>query len=113
MAAVNLTKSNFDEVINQSDKPVLVDFWASWCAPCRMLGPTIEQVGKEYGDKAIIAKVNVEEEGELAQKFGVMSIPNVIIFKNGKAADNSVGVRPKKYYTDSLNKLISEWPNIN
>lgn len=105
--AMNLTKSNFKEVIENSGKPVLVDFWAAWCGPCRMLTPIVEELSKEFGDDVIIAKVNVDEEIELAQAYGVMSIPNVIIFKDGKVADNSVGVRPKHYYSETLKKVTN------
>lgn len=104
--AVNLTKSNFKEVVANSDKPVLVDFWAAWCGPCRMLTPIVEDLSNEFGDDVVIAKVNVDEEIELAQAYGVMSIPNVIIFKNGQVVDNSVGVRPKHYYAETLKRVI-------
>ena len=103
---MNLTKSNFDEMINQQDKPVLVDFWAQWCGPCRMLTPIMEELSSEYTDGAIIAKVNVDEEMELAQKFGIMSIPNVILFHKGEIADNSVGVRDKNFYASKIQTAI-------
>lgn len=105
--AMNLTKSNFKEVIENSGKPVLVDFWAAWCGPCRMLTPIVEDLSKEFGEDVIIAKVNVDEEIELAQAYGIMSIPNVIIFKDGKVADNSVGVRPKNYYSETLKNVMN------
>ncbi len=104
--AINLTKNNFKEVVTQSDKPVLVDFWAAWCGPCRMLTPIVDELSKEFGDDVVIAKVNVDEEIELAQAYGVMSIPNVIIFKEGRVVDNSVGVRPKHYYSDTIKNII-------
>ena len=103
---MNLTKSNFDETINQQDKPVLVDFWAQWCGPCRMLTPIMESLNTEYADDAIIAKVNVDEEMELAQKFGIMSIPNVILFHKGQVVDNSVGVRDMNFYASKLQTAI-------
>jgi thioredoxin 1 len=103
---MNLTKSNFEETINQQDKPVLVDFWAQWCGPCRMLTPIMEELSSEYADDAIIAKVNVDEEMELAQKFGIMSIPNVILFNKGEIADNSVGVRDKNFYASKIATAI-------
>lgn len=102
---MNLTKNNFDETINQ-DKPVLVDFWAAWCGPCRMLTPIMENLNSEYADDAIIAKVNVDEEMELAQKYGIMSIPNVILFHKGQVVDNSVGVRDKNFYASKLQTAI-------
>jgi thioredoxin 1 len=98
---MNLTKSNFDETINQ-DKPVLVDFWAEWCGPCRMLTPIMAELDTEYNNDAIVAKVNVDEQMELAQKFGIMSIPNVILFHKGDIVDNTVGVRDKNYYASKL-----------
>lgn len=103
---MNLTKSNFEETINKQDKPVLVDFWAEWCGPCRMLTPIMESLSTEYADNAIIAKVNVDEEMELAQKFGIMSIPNVILFHKGQVVDNSVGVRDQNFYASKLQTAI-------
>lgn len=89
-----LTKDNFDAEIN-GDTPILVDFWASWCGPCRMLMPTIEQLAKEADGKYRVGKVNVDEQGELAMRFGVQSIPTLIVFKNGQEVNRSLGVRPK------------------
>ncbi len=103
---LQLTKDNFKATIEQNDKPVIVDFWAPWCGPCRMLTPIMENIDSEFKDDVIVAKVNVDEEMELAQAFRIMSIPNVIIFDKGKVADNSVGVRDKSYYTNNLNRLI-------
>jgi thioredoxin 1 len=104
--AVNLTSSDFDSTVNDSGKPVLIDFWASWCGPCRMLGPVLDELTKEYEGKAIIAKVNVDEEQSLAQKYGIMSIPAVMVFKDGKVVDSSVGVRPKAYYVGAIDKAL-------
>ena len=89
-----LTKDNFDAEIN-GDTPILVDFWASWCGPCRMLMPTIEQLAKEADGKYRVGMVNVDEQGELAMRFGVQSIPTLIVFKNGQEVNRSLGVRPK------------------
>ncbi len=105
--AKNITMANFNKEVVEAGKPVLLDFWASWCAPCRMLSPSIDQLSQEYGDKVVIGKVNIDEERELAQHFGVMSIPSVFVLKNGKVVDSAVGVRPKKYYEDVLDKAIS------
>jgi thioredoxin 1 len=104
--AKTITMANFKKEVVESDKPVLLDFWASWCAPCRMLSPSIDQLSQQYGDKVVIGKVNIDEEHELAQSFGVMSIPSVFVIKNGKVFESSVGVRPKKYYEDVLDKAI-------
>ena len=94
MSAININKTNFqDEVIN-SEKPVLLDFWASWCGPCRMVGPIVDEIAVERGDLKV-GKVNVDEQPELAGQFGVMSIPTLVVLKNGKVTNQAVGVRPK------------------
>lgn len=103
--AVNLTRSTFDSTVG-GDTPVLIDFWAAWCGPCRMLTPTMEELNEEYAGKVVIAKVNVDEEPELAQRYGVMSIPTVFLMKNGKIVDSSIGVRPKSYYTKVLEAAL-------
>lgn len=103
--AVNLTKATFDSTVG-SDTPVLIDFWAAWCGPCRMLTPTMEELNEEYAGKAVIAKVNVDEEPELAQRYGVMSIPTVFLMKNGEIVDSSIGVRPKSYYSKVLDAAL-------
>ena len=92
---VTITKENFEQVVLKSDKPVLVDFWATWCGPCKMLSPIIEEVRKETEGKAVVGKINVDEQGELAMKFGVMSIPTLMVFKNGELVKKSVGFMPK------------------
>ena len=101
-----ITKANFKREVVDSDKPVLLDFWASWCAPCRMLSPSIEQLSEQYDGKAVVGKVNIDEERELAESFGVMSIPSVFVIKNGKVLECVVGVRPKKFYEDVLDRAI-------
>lgn len=94
MSAANINKTNFqDEVIN-SEKPVLLDFWASWCGPCRMVGPIVDEIAAERSDLKV-GKVNVDEQPELAGQFGVMSIPTLVVMKNGKVINQAVGVRPK------------------
>ena len=90
--AVEITNVNFDEKVIGSTKPVLIDFWAEWCAPCRMLTPIIDEVADAYAGKAVVAKVNIDEQVELAQQFGVMSIPTLLLFKDGKVVGRSVGV---------------------
>ena len=94
MAVITITKNNFESEVLHSDKPVLLDFWASWCGPCRMLSPIVDQVAEERADVKV-GKVNVDEQPELAGQFGVMSIPTLLVFKNGKLVNQSVGARPK------------------
>ncbi len=90
-----ITTADFDAIITGSDKPVLVDFWASWCGPCRALGPIVEQIGDEMADRLAVYKCDVDAEGALAQRFGIMSIPTLILFKGGEAAHTMVGSMPK------------------
>ena len=95
MSALNINKNNFVEEVINSEKPVLVDFWASWCGPCRMVVPIVEQIAEEYPEYKVV-KVNVDEEPELAAQFGVMSIPSLMVFKNGEVVNKSVGAKNKK-----------------
>ena len=95
MNETNITKENFEAEVMSSDRPVLIDFWAPWCGPCRMLSPTISEIAEEYGDKVKVCKVNVDEQGELASTFGVMSIPTLVVIKEGKIVNSVTGVRPK------------------
>ncbi len=95
MAEVVITKANFDEEVLKSDKPVLLDFWAVWCGPCQMLGPIVAQVAEEQEGVIKVGKVNVDEEPELAQQFGIVSIPTMIVFKDGKAVNQGVGFMDK------------------
>lgn len=93
-----LTSENFDSTINDSDKPVIVDFWAGWCGPCRALAPIVEQVAEEYGDKVIVAKLDVDAEPAISQRYRIMSIPCVILFKDGEPAAQSMGAVPKEEF---------------
>ncbi|MGN0962630.1 MAG: thioredoxin [Clostridia bacterium] len=95
MAVYTFNKNNFAEEVLNSDKPVLVDFWASWCGPCRMFAPIIDAVAEEYPDEVKVGKINVDEESELAQQYRVASIPTLIMFQNGEAVKRSVGVIAK------------------
>lgn len=95
MAELKITRENFENEVMKSNIPVLIDFWAPWCGPCRMMGPIIEQLAEEYEGKAKVGKVNVDEEDELSQAFGVMSIPTIVLVKDGKVVKQAVGARPK------------------
>jgi len=99
------TDQNFESEVLKSDKPTLVDFWAPWCGPCQMMGPIIEELAKEMGDKVKIGKLNVDENPKIAQKFSVMSIPTIIIFKDGKTAKQLVGVQSKEALKEELEKI--------
>ena len=101
MAAVEATDKNFDEVIN-TDKPVLVDFWAEWCGPCKMIAPIVEEIASEYDGKAVISKVDVDNNQDLSVKFGIRSIPTLLIFKNGEVVDKVVGATTKNLLTSKL-----------
>ena len=101
MSVINVTTNNFQKEVMESEKIVLLDFWAPWCGPCRMLGPIVESIAEEYPDVKV-CKVNVDEEGDLAQQFGVMSIPAVFVLENGKIINQSVGVKPKQQLLEML-----------
>ena len=101
MAVITITKENFAQEVLQSEKPVLLDFWASWCGPCRMLSPMVDEVAEERGDVKV-GKVNVDEQPELAGQFGVMSIPTLLVFEQGKLVRQAVGARPKASVLDLL-----------
>ena len=101
------TDANFDELVVKSDVPVLVDFWAPWCGPCRMVGPVLEEVAAEYAGKAKVVKVNVDEQTAVAGSMGVRSIPTIALFKGGKVVELIVGARPKKDFVAALDKVIA------
>ena len=102
MAEIVITKENFEKEVLNSDIPVLVDFWATWCGPCRMLAPIIEEIADEYYGKVKVGKINVDEEEELAIKFGIQSIPTVLLFKNGEIVDKSIGYKQKSHFEAML-----------
>ncbi len=103
---VNVSVSDFEKEVVNSDVPVMVDFWATWCGPCRMVLPIMDQLADEYKGKAKICEVNVDEESELAAKFGVMTIPTIIVFKDGEIKDQVSGAYPKSHFEDMLNKVL-------
>lgn len=96
MATIKITKNNFDQEVLNSKEPVLLDFWASWCGPCRMVAPTIDEIADEMAGNAKVGKINVDEESDLASMFRVMSIPTLMVVKDGKVTAQAVGVRPKR-----------------
>ena len=104
--ALEITDANFEEIVLKSDKPVMVDFWATWCGPCRMVGPIVDEISNDYDGKAVVVKIDVDANQEFAAKYGVRNIPTVLIFKNGEVVDKQVGVAPKATYTEKLEALV-------
>ena len=104
MTALKLTQDNFEQEVLKADKPVLVDFWAPWCGPCRMVSPIVEEIAGEVADRAKVGKVNVDVEPELAARYGVMSIPTLIVVKDGKVVSSTVGAQPKQAILGMLGK---------
>ncbi|MBO4449377.1 MAG: thioredoxin [Clostridiales bacterium] len=102
MAELVLTSDNFKTEVLESEIPVLVDFWASWCGPCKMLGPVISQIAEEYEGKVKVGKVNVDDEEELAMEYGIQSIPTVLFFKGGEVVEQSLGFKPKAFFEDLI-----------
>ncbi|HZJ78221.1 MAG TPA: thioredoxin [Clostridia bacterium] len=106
MSIINLNKDSFEEEVLKSDKPVLIDFWATWCHPCRMLAPIIEELAHEIGEQAKICKVDVDTESFIAEDYGIKSIPTVLIFKNKEVVETFVGVKSKENLKQAINKHI-------
>lgn len=104
--AVEITDANFDELVKNSDKPVMIDFWAEWCGPCRMITPIVNEIATEYKDKAIIGKVNVDINPNITSKFGIRNIPTVLFFKNGEIVDKQVGAVSKANLIEKLNNQL-------
>lgn len=100
--ALELTDSNFDELVLKSDKPVLVDFWAEWCGPCRMVGPVVEELSKDYDGRAVVGKVDVDSNPGISMKYGIRNIPTLLIFKGGQVVDKQVGAVPKSVLAGKL-----------
>jgi thioredoxin 1 len=101
-----ITDANFDEIVLKSDKPVLLDFWAEWCGPCRMIAPFVEQISEEFEGKAIVGKVDVDSNPGVASRFGIRNIPTILFFKNGEVADKQVGAVPKNALVAKLEALL-------
>ncbi|WP_445383246.1 thioredoxin [Robiginitalea sp. IMCC44478] len=104
--ALEITDATFDEVVLKSDKPVVVDFWAAWCGPCRMVGPIIDELSQEYDGKAVVGKVDVDSNQEYAAKYGVRNIPTVLVFKGGEIVNRQVGVSPKQVYSEAIEAAL-------
>jgi len=104
--AKEFNDSNFEELVIKSDKPVLVDFWAEWCGPCRMIGPIVEELANEYEGKAVVGKLDVDSNPSVAGQFGIRNIPTILFFKNGEVVDKQVGAAPKSVIAERLAKLI-------
>lgn len=103
---LTITKDNFEKEVLQSDKPVLVDFWAAWCGPCRMVAPVIDQIADEYAGRVKVGKINVDEQGELSEKYRIMSIPTLMVFKNGAIAESVMSARTKEALAAMLDKHL-------
>lgn len=104
--AIELTDGNFESMVLKSEKPVVVDFWAVWCGPCRMVGPIVQEIGEEYSDKAVVGKLDVDHNPETARNYGIRNIPTILFFKNGEVVDKQVGAVPKQKLIEKLDALL-------
>ena len=104
--ALEITDANFEELVAKSDKPVLLDFWAEWCGPCRMVGPVVEELSKDYADTAVVGKVNVDHNANVSAMFGIRNIPTILFFKGGQVVDKLVGAQPKGNFVKKIEAHI-------
>jgi thioredoxin 1 len=104
--ALEVNESNFEQVVLKSEKPVIVDFWAEWCGPCRMVGPIVNEISEEYKDKAVVTKLNVDDSNNIAVKYGIRNIPTILFFKNGQVVDKQVGAVPKNVLLSKLQAIL-------
>ncbi len=104
--ALEITDANFEEIVLKADKPVILDFWAVWCGPCRMVGPLVEEIGNEYEGKSIVGKVDVDSNPGVSAKFGIRNIPTILYFKNGEIVDKQVGAVPKQILVNKLEAIL-------
>ena len=105
--ALEFTDSNFESTVLKSDKPVLVDFWAEWCGPCRMVGPVVEELSKEYEGKAVIGKLNVDNNPNISMQFGIRNIPTLLVFKNGQVVKTMIGAQSKDSFKKEIDQILS------